>query len=132
MNQTKYIHVGQLDKKLFYKLGIKLITEDVFFTYERLNHVETKRVQLYKEIKEILPNAIYNPDYIYKDWNNRKETLILVKSLDEKHKLNIVIKLAIINDKKHIKNSIITIIKIGNKTFNKILKNKEANLLFKN
>ena len=52
MNQTKYIHVGQLNKKLFYKLGIKLITEEVVFTYEILNHIETKRVQLYKEIKK--------------------------------------------------------------------------------
>ena len=36
-----------------------------------------------------------------------------------------------LNDEKHTKNSIITMIKIGNKTFNKIKRNKNENLLFK-
>ena len=40
------------------------------------------------------------------------------------------IKIAMPNDEKHNKNSIITIIKIGNKTFNKIQRNKRKNLLF--
>lgn len=78
-----------------------------------------------------MPDTLYNPDYIYKDWNNRQNTFVLIKSLDENLKLNVVLKIAVLNDKKHTKNSIITIIKIGNKTFNKIKRNKKENLLFK-
>ena len=77
-----------------------------------------------------MPLAIYKPDYIYKDWNNRDNTLVFIKAIDDKNKLDIVIKIAIINDEKHPKNSIITMIKIGEKTYNKIKRNKTKNLLF--
>ena len=128
--KKEYIEIGKVNGKLLKKLGQNLITDKVVFTYERMNHVETKRRQLYNEVKEFLPNALYDPDYIYKDWNNRINTLVLIKTLDKKLNLNIILKVAIMNDEKHTKNSIITMIKIGEKTFNKIRKNKKENLLF--
>lgn len=130
MQEKDYIKIGKLNIKLFEKIGTNLITDEVIFTYERINHVETKRIQLFNEVKNVLPNILYNPDYIYKDWNNRDNTLVLIKSLNRKLNLNVVLKIAILNDKKHTKNSIITMIKIGNKTFNKIKRNKKDNLLF--
>lgn len=79
-----------------------------------------------------------NPDRIYKDWNNRKNTFIIIKKLDVESKLNIIMRIAIENDEKHPKNSIITMIKIGQKTFKKIDNNKKRiyyikkeNLLYK-
>lgn len=131
MQEIEYIEIGKLNIELFEKLGKHLITDEVIFTYERMNHVETKRVQLFNQVKEYLPDILYTPDYIYKDWNNRDNTLVLIKSLDEKSNLNVVLKIAVLNDEKHTKNSIITMIKIGNKTFNKIKRNKKENLLFK-
>lgn len=126
----EYIEIGRLNQKLLKRLNIALTTEEVIFTFERMQHVEHKRMQLYEEIKEILPNAIYYPEYIYKDWNSRDNTLIFIKSINEKSKLNVVIRIALVNDEKHPKNSIMTIIKIGEKTFKKIRKNKCDNLLF--
>ena len=119
-----------IKKKLLKELNIDIITDEVVFTFERKEHVASKRLQLYEEVKEILPLAIYKPDYIYKDWNNRDNTLVFIKAIDDKNKLDIVIKIAIINDEKHPKNSIITMIKIGEKTYNKIKRNKTKNLLF--
>lgn len=131
MQKIEYIEIGKLNIELFEKIGKHLITDEVIFTYERMNHVETKRVKLFNQVKEYLPDILYTPDYIYKDWNNRDNTLVLIKSLDEKSNLNVVLKIAVLNDEKHTKNSIITMIKIGNKTFNKIKRNKKENLLFK-
>lgn len=131
MLEQEYIKIGKLNLTLLNKIGIHLITNEVIFTYERINHVETKRVQLLNEVKNILPDILFNPDYIYKDWNNRDNTLVLIKALDPKSNLNIILKIAIENDEKHTKNSIITMIKIGNKTLNKIKRNKKDNLLFK-
>lgn len=131
MPNKEYIEVGKLNIGLFEKIGEHLITDEVIFTYERITHVENKRVKLFNEVKDILPDILYNPDYIYKDWNNRDNTLVLIKSLDEELNLNVILKIAILNDDKHTKNSIITMIKIGNKTFNKIQRNKKDNLLFK-
>ena len=125
-----YIKIGKLNKKLLKKLNIDIITDEVVFTFERKEHVASKRLQLYEEIKEILPLAIYKPDYIYKDWNNRDNTLVFIKAIDNNNSLDIVIKIAITNDEKHPKNSIITMIKIGEKTYNKIKRNKSAKLVF--
>lgn len=127
----EYIKIGKLNTTLFKKIDQKLITDEVIFTFERINHVETKRVQLFEEVKNILPDLLYNPDYIYKDWNNRDNTLVLIKSIDKNLNLNVVLKIAIINDEKHTKNSIITMIKVGEKTLNKIMRNKKENLLYK-
>ena len=126
----KYIRIGNVNKRIFNKIKIKLVTDEVVFTYERIEHVNEKRRKIYNEIKDILPDAIYNPDYIFKDWNNRENTLIFIKAIDNDSKINIIIKIALENDKKHSKNSIMTIIKIGQKTFDKILKNKKESLLF--
>lgn len=131
MQEKEYIEIGKLNIQLFEEIGEHLITDEVIFTYERMNHVETRRVQLFNEVKDILPEIVYNPDYIYKDWNNRDNTLVLIKSLDEKLNLNVILRIAILDDERHTKNSIITMIKIGNKTFNKIKRNKKEKLLFK-
>lgn len=127
----EYIEVGKLNKEIFSNICKELITEDVIFTFERVNHVETKRLKLFDEVRNIIPEALYNPDRIYKDWNNRKNTFVIIKSLDEESKLNIILRIAIENDEKHSKNSIITMIKIGKKTFKKIDNNKKDNLLYK-
>ena len=115
----RYIRVGKLNNNILNQINIKLVTEEVIFTYERIGHVEEKRVKLYNDIMNMLPNIIYNPDYIYKDWNNRKNTLVFISSLNEQENIDIVIKIAIENDNKHTKNSIITMFKIGEKTFSK-------------
>jgi len=130
MEKEEYVEIGKLDKILFDKIGQILITDEVIFTYERRIHVETKRIKLFEEVKDVLADVVYAPDYIYTDWNNRDDTLILIKSLGETVKLNVVLKIALANDEKHTKNSIITMIKIGQKSFNKIQKNKRENLLY--
>ena len=89
MRDSEFIRIGKLNKELFKRIGEHLITDEVIFTYERMNHVKTKRVQLYNEVKEILPSAVYDPDYIYKDWNNRDNTMVLIKSIDKKINLNL-------------------------------------------
>ena len=55
---------------------------------------------------------------------------IFIKSINISSKICIIIKIAKLNDEKHTKNSIITMIKIGKKTFKKIYKNKSPNLLY--
>jgi len=126
----EYIKIGKLNRKMLNKLGIDIVTDDVIFTFERIEHVKSKRILLYDEVKNILPIAIYSPDYIYKDWNNRDNTYIFIKDLYKNTKINIAIKMSEENDNKHPKNSIITVIKIGEKTFNKIYRNKMEKILF--
>ena len=125
----EYIEVGKLNRKIFDKINKSIITDEVIFTYERVNHVEAKRFKLFDEVRNFLPEVLFNPDRIYKDWNNRDNTIVIIKKMDENAKLNVVVKIALENDEKHPKNSIITMMKIGEKTFKKIDNNKKNNLL---
>ena len=104
----EYIEVGRLNKKVIEKIKIPLITDQVIFTFERLEHVEDRRKKLYEGIKNILPVAVYAPDYIYRDWNNRDNTLVFIKSINESSKICIIIKIAKLKDEKHCKKSLIT------------------------
>ncbi len=126
----EYIEVGKLNRKIFDKINKSIITDEVIFTYERVNHVEAKRFKLFDEVRNFLPEVLFNPDRIYKDWNNRDNTIVIIKKMDENAKLNVVVKIALENDEKHPKNSIITMMKIGEKTFKKIDNNKKNNLLY--
>ena len=128
--QKEYISIGKINRKILKQMNIKLITQDVIFTFERMKHVIGKRPEIFDDVKSLLPIAIKDPDYIYNDWNNRKNTRVFIKQFDMKSKLNIVIKIAVENDEKHSKNSIITLMKIGEKTFKKIYNNKRNDLFF--
>ena len=41
---NNYIKIGKLNKKLLNKLNIDIITDEVVFTFERKEHVESKRL----------------------------------------------------------------------------------------
>ena len=43
MQEKEYIDIGKLNIRLFEEIGKNLTTDEVIFTYERMNHVETKR-----------------------------------------------------------------------------------------
>ena len=131
MRNHKYIKIGKLNRRLFKRIHIDLITDRVILTYERLNHIEHKRQKLFNEVKNVLSNVIYNPDYIYQDWNNRPNTIVLIKKFNTELNISIVLKVAIPNDKRHKENSVITMIKIGEKTFNKIIRNKKDKLIYR-
>ena len=127
-NRLQYI--TNLDRK---KLGLyenKLITEEVILTDERLyEHILLFHEEEYKQLRPYIKSIIEEPDYIVED-NRHEDTMIYLKEIDDIGKNGrVVIKIAIAEDNKHPKNSIITLMKLNNRTWKQTLKNR-GNIIF--
>ena len=119
----EYINIGKLDKSKISNYAKKIITDEVVLTNERLKHIldnHKKDFELYfNNAKEI----IEQPDYILEDIKNIN-TVMFIKHIQDTN-INIIVRLAVENDDKHPKNSIMTFYRLRNSNLRKMVnKNK--------
>lgn len=125
-------YIGELNLENIGEYREKAITSEVILTDERLNeHILIKHFDEYMELKPYLKNIIESPDLILSD-NRNEDTIILLKRINEIEKNErVVIKIAIAEDKEHPKNSILTLMKLNERTWKQTIKNR-GNIIFKN
>ncbi len=125
-------YITKLDRNKLEKYKKRLITEEVILTDERLyEHILLFHKNEYKELRPYLKSIIDNPDYIIED-NRHEDTMIYLKQVKNIEKNGrVVIKLALGQDKEHNKNSIITMMKLNNRTWKQTLKNR-GKIIWKN
>lgn len=125
-------YIGKLDKNKLGKYKNIMITNKVILTGERLHeHILMKHKDEYEQLKYYIKDIIENPDIIIDD-NRNKNTIILLKRIKNINKIGrIVIKIAIEQDKRHSKNSIITLMKLNDRTWEQTIKNR-GKIIFKN
>ena len=125
-------YITKLDRNKLEKYKKRLITEEVILTDERLyEHILLFHENEYKELRPYLKSIIDNPDYIIED-NRHEDTMIYLKQIKNIEKNGrVVIKLALGQDKEHNKNSIITMMKLNNRTWKQTLKNR-GKIIWKN
>lgn len=122
----EYINIGKIDKEKIGKYKNRIITEDVILTYERLNnHILAYHKDEYYEIEKYVRDIIENPDIIIDD-NAHIDTLIHLKHIKQiNKKARIVIKLATnFEEENYTKNSVITIMRQRDKSWEQTIKNK--------
>lgn len=130
----EFINVGKIDIEKIREYKEKIITEDVILTAERLNnHIFLYHKEEYNQIKNYIQEIIKEPDYILED-NTHKDTLIFLKHIDNiNKKARIVIRLATDKEEKiYNKNSIITIMRQRDKSWEQTLKNRGKIIYVKN
>lgn len=125
-------YITKLDRNKLKKYKKGLITEEVILTDERLyEHILLFHENEYKELRPYLKSIIDNPDYIIED-NRHEDTMIYLKQIKNIEKNGrVVIKLALGQDKERNKNSIITMMKLNNRTWKQTLKNR-GKIIWKN
>ena len=130
---NKYINIGKIDKNMIGKYKTKIITEQVILTNERLeNHVLIYHKEEYEQIKKYIRKIIESPDIILEDIAHEDTLIFLKHILEIDKKARIVVKLATDpNYKIYNKNSIITIMRQRNKSWEQTLKNK-GKIIFAN
>ncbi len=122
----EYINIGKIDKDKIGDYKQKVITDILILTYERLNnHILKYHEEEYNQVKDYLREIIENPDVILEEYN-QKDTLIYLKHIKQiDKKVRVVIKLATNKEeKKYNKNSIITIMRQRDKSWEQTIKNK--------
>ena len=130
----KYITIGNIDKEKIGKYKKLIITKKVILTEERLhNHILIYHKNEYYELKEYIKLIVEKPDIIIED-NSHLNTLIFLKDIKSiNKKARVVVKLATDKyDKIYNKNSIITIMRQRDKSWEQTLKNKGKIIFSKN
>ena len=124
--EEEYINMGKIDLEKIGKYKEMVITDDVILTYERLNnHINLYHKKEYEELEDYIYEIIKEPDYILED-NLHIDTLIYLKDISSiNKKARIVVRLATDkNNEIYNKNSIITIMRQREKSWQQTLKNR--------
>lgn len=125
-------YIGNLDPHKLGEYEQTIITNEVILTEERLNeHILVYHKLEYEQLKPYIKYIIELPDMIIKD-NRHEDTMIYLKNIKEIEKNGrVVIELALGKDTEHSKNSIITLMKLNERTWKQTIKNR-GSIVWKN
>lgn len=118
--------VGKINRDIYKCITDGLVTDEVIITNERIKHIEERHPSDYEKYQKYIADVIANPDYILRD--DRPFTAMILKEIQEedssKH-FRMALRLLTSEDNPMFKNSIITFMKIREKEYKRLIKNKE-------
>lgn len=117
--------VGKIDCKIYGCVIEDIVTDEVIITDERINHIKERHPNDFEKYCEYLIQIVEDPDYVI-EANKPNTALVLKKFADiEERPFKAVLRLKTQEDEKKFKNSIITFMKINEKEWNRLLRNKQ-------
>ena len=121
-------HVTRLDIEKYKCVTDDIVTDEVVITDERIQHIKDRHPNDYERFSNYISEAVRNPDYILED--KRPATALVLKSIEENGEyFRLALRLVTSKDNPEYKNSVITFLKIREKEWRRLLKNK--NILYK-
>ena len=131
MNEEKEIrehdvhYITKIDKNIYKCISKDIITDEVVITEERINHIMERHPQDYERYCGYLKDIVVHPEYIIE--TNKPNTALILKSFSEKEEeFKTVLRLITSTDNKNYKNSVITFMKINQKEWKRLIKNKKV------
>lgn len=101
-----------------------ICTSEVIITEERIAHIQERHPLDFERYAGYLKEIIENPDYIIED--ERPGTAIVLKQIEEQSEcFRLALRLLTPMDHPAYKNSIITFLKIREKEWNRLVRNKK-------
>lgn len=117
--------VGKINREIYKCVTEDIVTDEVVITDERIEHIERRHPGDYKQYHDYLADMVLNPDYILQD--DRPFTAMVLKRFydtdTEKH-FRLALRLRSSEDTENFQNSIITFMKIRDKEYKRLIKNK--------
>lgn len=116
--------VGKIDIEIYNCITKDITTDEVIITDKQIDHIKNRHPNDYELFNKYLEKIVEQPDYIIED--NKPFTALILKEIQiDNKKFKTVVRLATSNDTPSYKNSIITFMKIDDREWNRILKNKK-------
>ena len=117
--------VGKIDREIYKCITDDITTDEVIITDERIGHIRERHPNDFEQYYQYLKDAVERPDYIV-ETNKPNTALVLKEFVDDKGlQFKTVIRLKTSSDKPEFKNSIITFMKINEKEWNRLIRNKQ-------
>lgn len=116
--------VGKIDKEIYKCIAEDIVTDEVIITDERIGHIKERHPNDYEKYCEYLKLIVEEPDYIVE--TKKPNTALILKEIKESNErqFKTVLRLTTSTDNPGFKNSIITFMKIDEKEWNRLLRNK--------
>lgn len=123
-NGETVVHdLGRLDKEKYQRIAKDIATDEVIITDERIDHIRQRHPNDYERFQSYLPRIIADPDYIIAD--DRPNTALVLKEVEEAgERFRLSLRLVTHSDNPDYKNSVITFLKIREKEWNRLIRNK--------
>lgn len=116
--------IGRINKEIYSCITADIITDEVIITDVQIQHIKDRHPHDYERFNGFFAQIIEAPDYILQA-NKEHSALILKEIIAENGELfKTVLRLATSNDNHEYKNSIITFMKIDDKEWKRLLRNK--------
>lgn len=115
--------ICDLDVRIYRCVSPDLRTSEVILTEERMDHIMRHHPGDYERFSAYLSRALLEPDYILQDI--RPHTAMVLKELEEAGEyFRLALRLATPADNPAYKNSVLTFMKIREKEWNRLIRNK--------
>lgn len=115
--------LGKLDIETYKCVTEQIITDEVIITDERIAHIKERHPNDYERYCSYIPEIIQKPDYILED--SRPNTALVMKHIEEAGEhFRLTLRLVAASDNPDYKNSVITFLKVREKEWNRLVKNK--------
>ena len=116
--------VGKIDIEIYNCITKDITTDEVIITDKQIDHIKNRHPNDYELFNKYFEKIVEQPDYIIEA--NKPFTALILKEIQiDNKKFKTVVRLATSNDTPSYKNSIITYMKIDDREWNRILKNKK-------
>ena len=121
-------YVTRLDIEKYKCVSDDIVTDEVIITDERIQHIKDRHPNDFERYSSYIAEAIEKPDYIIED--KQPATAMVLKHIKESgENFRLAVRLATSQDNPEYKNSVITFLKIREKEWRRLIKNK--NVLYK-
>lgn len=116
--------IGIIDLKIYKCITEDIKSNEVIITDERIQHIKDRHPNDYERYCGYMREIVSNPDYIIEA--NKTNTALLLKSFSEdSEQFKTILRLVTPSDNPEFKNSIITFMKINEKEWQRLLRNKK-------
>lgn len=117
-------YVGKIDREIYKCVSKDIVADDVIITDERIRHIIEGHPNDYEQYCLYMQQIVEHPEYIIEA--NKEKTALILKSFSDGNKqFKTVLRLVTSTDNPKYKNSIITFMKINQKEWNRLLRNKK-------
>ncbi len=117
-------YVCRINKDIYNCVTNDIVTDEVIITEERIRHIKDRHPNDYEKYCEYMAEIVRKPQYIIEA--NKANTALLLKSFEDGNiPFKTVLRLVTSSDNPEFKNSIITFMKINDKEWNRLIKNKK-------
>lgn len=117
-------YIGKIDKNIYKCVTKDIQTDEVIITNVQIQHIKERHPNDYERYFKYAEEIIKYPDYII-EANKPYTALILKEIKNENESFKTVLRLAASVDNPEYKNSIITFMKIDEKEWKRVIKNKK-------